>query len=59
MFLTRGRKTLYSSQREKKEGTSMWNAWILLVFVLLHDSNFILETEDKSIQRQVYDSSII
>ena len=36
----------YSSHREKKEGTSVWNAWVLLVFVLLHDSNFIMETED-------------
>ena len=30
-----------------------------LVFVLLHASNFVMETEDNSIQRQLYDSSII
>ena len=29
------------------------------VFVLLHASIFIMETEDNSIQRQLYDSSII
>ena len=40
------KQKLHSSYREKKEGTSIWNAWVLLVFVLLHDSNFIMETED-------------
>ena len=30
-----------------------------LVFVLLHASNFVMETEDNSIQRQLYESSII
>ena len=39
---------------------SMWNTWILCeYFVLLHASNFIMETEDNSLQRQLYDSSII
>ena len=37
----------------------MWNAWVLRVFVLPYDSNFIMETEDNSIQRQLYNSSII
>ena len=45
LFLSRESKKLYFSHREKKEGTSIWNAWVLLVFVLLHDSNFIMETE--------------
>ena len=40
--------------------SSMWNTWILCeYFVLLHASNFIMETEDNSLQRQLYDSSII
>ena len=39
---------------------SIWNTWILFeYFVLLHASSFIMETEDKSLQRQLYDSSII
>ena len=39
---------------------SMLNTWILCeYFVLLHASNFIMETEDNSLQRQLYDSSII
>ena len=39
---------------------SMLNTWILCEhFVLLHASNFIMETEDNSLQRQLYDSSII
>ena len=29
----------------------MWNAWVLWVFVVLHASNVIIETEDNSIQR--------
>ena len=37
----------------------MWNAWALWVFVLPYASNFIMETENDSIQRQLYDSSII
>ena len=45
----------YTPRTEKrKKGTSMWNAWVLWVFVLLHASNFIMETEDNSIQRQHY-----
>ena len=39
---------------------SMWNTWILCeYFVLLRASNFIKENEDNSLQRQLYDSSII
>ena len=34
--------------------SSMWNTWILCeYFVLLHASNFIMETEDNSLQRQL------
>ena len=58
-FLKRGSNILYSSRQKKKEGTSMWNARVLWVVLLLHASNFIMETEDNSIQRQVYDSHII
>ena len=50
---------LYSSHQEKKKGTSMWNAWDLWVYVLHHASNFVMETEDNSIQKQLYDFSII
>ena len=32
---------------------------VLWVFVLPHASNFIMETENNSIQRQIYDSHII
>ena len=40
--------------------SSMWNTWVLCeYFVLLHASNFIMEPEDNSLQRQLYDSSII
>ena len=46
MFLCRGIKKLYSSNQEKKESTSIWNAWVLLVFVLFHDYNFVMEAED-------------
>ena len=52
-FLSRGSKKLYSFHREKKKGTSMWNDWVLWVFVLLHASSFIMETEDNSMQRQL------
>ena len=39
---------------------SMWNTWILCeYFVLLHASSFIMETEDNSLERQLYHSSII
>ena len=44
---------------KRKKGTSIWNTWALWVFVLPHVSNFIMETEDNSKQRQLYDSSII
>ena len=44
---------------KRKKGTSIWNTWVLWVFVLPHVSNFIMETEDNSKQRQLYDSSII
>ena len=37
----------------------MWNTWVLWVFILPDASNFIMETEDNSIQRQLYDSFII
>ena len=37
----------------------MWNAWVLWVSILPHASNFIMETENHSIQKQLYDSSII
>ena len=30
-----------SRTKKKKKGTSMWNAWVLWIFVLLHASNFI------------------
>ena len=50
-FLSKGSKILYSSHWGKKKGTSMWNAWVLWVFVLLHASNFTMETEDNSIPR--------
>ena len=32
---------------------------VLWVFLLPHGSNFIMETENNSIQRQIYDSHII
>ena len=35
-FLNRGSNKFYCSHREKKEGTSMWNAWVLCVFVLFY-----------------------
>ena len=39
---------------------SMWNTWILCeYFVLLHALNFIMETEDNSLQTQLYDTSTI
>ena len=44
-FLSRGSNKLYSSHQEKKEGTSMWNVWVLWVFVLPHAVNFIMKTE--------------
>ena len=44
---------------EKKKGTNMWNAWVLQVFLLSRASNFLMGTEENSIQRQLYDSFII
>ena len=39
----------YTPSTEKtKKGTSMWNAWVLWVFLLLHASNFIMGTEDNT-----------
>ena len=49
----------FPSHWEKKKGTNMWNAWVLRVFLLSHASNFLMGTEDNSIQRQLYDSFII
>ena len=56
-FLSSGSKT-YSLHKEKK-GTSMLKAWVLLVFILLRDSSFIMGTEDSSVKRKLYESSII
>ena len=39
-FLNRGSNKFYCSHREKKEGTSMWNAWVLCVFVLFYHGNW-------------------
>ena len=39
-FLNRGSNKFYCSHREKKEGTSMWNAWVLCVFVLFYRGNW-------------------
>ena len=52
----------FSAKEARKKGTSMWNAWVLWVFVFPHASNSILETEDNSLRRQhciVTKSSII
>ena len=41
----------YTPHTEKREkGTSMWYAWVLWLFDLLHASNFIMESENNSIQ---------
>ena len=45
-LLNRRNNRLYSSHRENKAGTSMWNAWALWIFALLHASSFIITTED-------------
>ena len=39
-FLNRGSNKFYCSHREKKEGTSMWNAWVLCVFVPFSHRNW-------------------
>ena len=39
-FLKRGRNKFSCSHRGKKEGTSMWNAWVLCVFVLYYHGNW-------------------
>ena len=49
----------FLSSWEKKKGNNMSNAWVLRVFLLSHASNFLVGTEDNSIQRQLYDSFII
>ena len=51
----------YIPRTEKRKFlNSMWNTLILCeYFALLHASNFIMETEDNSLQRQLYDSFII
>ena len=38
------------SLREKKSGTNMRNAWVFWVFLLSYTSNFLMGTEDNSIQ---------
>ena len=54
-FLNRGSNKLYFSDREKKECTSILNERFLWAYSLLHASNFIMETEDNTMLRQVYD----
>ena len=49
----------FPSHWEKKRSTNMWNTWVILVCLLSHASNFLMETEDNSIQKQLYDSFII
>ena len=59
----------YISRKEKKKVpvceileflNSVWNTWILCeYFVFLYASNFIMETEGISLQRQLYHFSII
>ena len=39
-FLNRGSNKLWSSHREKKEDASMWNTWVLCVFVLFYRGNW-------------------
>ena len=46
----------YIPRIEKRKNVPVWVLW---VFVLPHASNFIMETENNSMQRQFYDSSII
>ena len=40
----------FPSLREKKSGTNMWNAWVFRIFLLSYASNFLMGTEDNSIQ---------
>ena len=47
---TRSHK-LYSLYWKKEKGTSMWNALVLWVFVFFNASNFVMETEDNTMQR--------
>ena len=49
-FFNREGNKLYSLHQEKKDSTSMWNTWVLWVFVFLHASNVIIATEDNSRQ---------
>ena len=58
-FLNTGSNKSYFSHWKKERRHQYVNAGVLWVFVLLNASNFVMETEDNSIQRQVYDSSII
>ena len=53
-FLSRGSNELYTSHQEKKEGTNMWNAWVLLDFTLLHALKFIIEIEDNGMACDYY-----
>ena len=58
-FTAEEAKNYIPRTEKRKKGTSMWNAWARWVFVLLHASNFIMKTGDNSMQRQLYNSSII
>ena len=39
-FLNRGNNKLYWSHIVKKEGASMWNTWVICVFVLFYHGNW-------------------
>ena len=49
----------YISGTEKRKKVPVCEMRVLWVFVLRHASNIIMENEDNSIQKQLYDSSII
>ena len=49
----------YIPRTEKRKRYYYVKFWVLWVLILPHASNFIMETEDNSIQRQFYDSSNI
>ena len=55
-------KIIFLAPRKEKryQYVKYLSSWILCEYcVLVHGSNFIMETEDNSLQRQLYDSSII
>ena len=58
-FLKKWGNNLYSSHQVKKGDTSMYNASVLLILCFPPCFQFYYETEDNSIQTQVYDSYII